>query len=81
MRPPAHRYRSADSDFAARATLLSNVLSDRDYLLGSNFSGADILVGHSCFMATLTGLIGDFPALGAYYERLQHRPGHQRAYT
>ena len=35
------------SDFAIRANILSKVLSDRDYLLGSSFSGADILVGHS----------------------------------
>ena len=68
------------SDFATRADILSTVLSDRDYLLGSDFSGADILIGHSCFMATFTGLIGDFPVLEAYYGRLQQRPGHQRAY-
>ena len=53
------------SDFAARADLLSKVLSDRDYLLGVEFSGADILVGHSCFMATHVGLIGDYPILEA----------------
>ena len=68
------------SDFATRADILSKILSDRDYLLGSDFSGADIVVGHSCFMATHMGLIGDYPILEAYYERLQQRPGHQRAY-
>ena len=67
--------------FATRADILSKVLSDRDYLLGSDFSGADILVGHSFFMTTLIGLpIGDYPILEAYYERLQQRPAHQRAY-
>ncbi len=68
------------SDFAIRAKILSKELRDRDYISGSSFSGADILVGHSCFMATLTGLIGDYPMLEAYYGRLQQRPGHQRAY-
>ncbi len=67
-------------DFATRADVLSKVLSDRDYLLGSDFSGADIVVGHSCFMATVTGLIGAYPELEAYYGRLQQRPGHQQAY-
>ena len=67
-------------DFAPRADMLSNVLSDRDYLLGSNFSGADILVGHSCFMASYTGLIEAYPKLEAYYARLRQRPAHQRAY-
>lgn len=85
MRPPGtqHDAKLAErgrSDFATRANILSQVLSDRDYLLGSGFSGADILVGHSCFMATHMGLIGDHPILEAYYRRLQQRPGHQRAY-
>ncbi len=69
------------SNFSVRADILSKVLSDRDYLLGSNFSGADIIVGHSCFMASHIGLpIGDYPLLEAYYGRLKHRPGYQRAY-
>ena len=85
MRPPGAQHDAnlaarGRSDFATRADILSKVLSDRDYLLGSDFSGADILVGHSCFMATFTGLIGDYPMLEAYYGRLQQRPSHQRAY-
>ncbi len=68
------------SDFAIRADILSKVLKDRDYLLGSEFSGADILIGHSCFMATFTELISEYPILEAYYQRLQQRPAYQRAY-
>lgn len=67
-------------DFAARASVLSERLRDREYLVGSSFSGADILVGHSCFMATHVGLFGDCPVLEAYYARLRQRPAHQRAY-
>lgn len=86
MRPPGTQHDAklaarGRSDFATRAEILSEALSDRDYLLGSDFSGADILIGHSCFMATLTGLIGDYPELETYYGRLQQRPGHQRAYA
>ncbi len=85
MRPPGTQHdpklaARGRTEFAIRADILSKVLGDRDYLLGSDFSGADILVGHSCFMATFTGLIGDYPVLKAYYGRLQQRPGHQRAY-
>ena len=85
MRPPGtpHDAGLAERgrrDFAVRADILSAALCGRDYLVGSAFSGADILVGHSCFMATVTGLIGDFPVLEAYYARLQQRPGHRRAY-
>ena len=85
MRPPGtqHDPKLAErgrGDFAIRADILSKALGDRTYLLGSDFSGADILVGHSCFMATHMGLIGDYPILEAYYGRLQQRPAHQRAY-
>jgi glutathione S-transferase len=66
-------------DFSVRADILSKVLSDRDYLLASGFSGADILVGHSCFVATVTGLIEGYTELEAYYDRLQQRPGYRRA--
>ena len=67
-------------DFGLRAEILTRALSGRDYLLGSNFTGADILIGHSCFMANFTGLIGDYPILQDYYARLQQRPAHRRAY-
>ncbi len=85
MRPPGSQHdanlaaRGRD-DFALRADILSTVLEDRDHLLGADFTGADILVGHSCFMATHMALIGDYPVLEAYYERLQQRPAHRRAY-
>ena len=85
MRPPGTPHdpklaERARNEFAVRADALSTVLRDREYLVGSSFSGADILVGHSCFMATFVGLIGDHPVLQAYYRRLQQRPAHQRAY-
>jgi len=85
MRPPGSQHDAklaerARNDFAIRANILSTALSERDYMLGSGFSGADILIGHSCFMATFTGLIRDFPVLEVYYKRLQQRPGHRRAY-
>ena len=86
MRPPGAQHDAklaarGRGDFATRANVLSNALGDRDHLLGSGFSGADILVGHSCFMATHMGLLGDHPILAAYYGRLRQRPGHRRAYA
>ena len=87
MRPPGtqHDEKLAErgrGDFTIRADIVSKALSGRDYLLGSEFSGADILIGHSCFMATYMGLMGDgtYPVLEAYYGRLEKRPAHQRAY-
>ncbi len=85
MRPPGtpHDAGLAERgrrDFATRAEIVSKALGDRDYLLGAEFSGADILIGHSCFMARFTGMLGDYPVLEAYYERLSQRPAHRRAY-
>ena len=85
MRPPGtpHDAELAERgrrDFAIRAEIVSRALCDRDHLLGAQFSGADILIGHSCFMARFTGMLGDFPVLEAYYERLSRRPAHRRAY-
>ena len=85
MRPPGTPHNPAFAargrrDFAVRADALSDALRDREYLLGSGFSGADIVVGHSCFMAAFTGLLGDYPILESYYQRLQQRPAHQRVY-
>ncbi len=85
MRPPgtphdANFAAKEKRDFETRADILSDALSDRDHLLESGFSGADILVGHSCFMATFTKLIGGYPVLQAYHERLKRRPAYQRAY-
>ncbi|MBK19312.1 MAG: hypothetical protein CMM52_10815 [Rhodospirillaceae bacterium] len=68
-------------DFAERATIISDALADRDYLLGDQFSGADIVVGHSCIMATVTGLLDDFPTLQTYRDRLKQRPASQRVYS
>lgn len=86
MRPPGRKQDIAlagygREDFATRAEILSAELSGRDYMLTSGFSGADILIGHSCFMAAITGLIGDFPVLEAYLARLGERPAYQRAYA
>ena len=85
MRPPGTPHDEALAergrrDFGIRADALSSALEGRDYLVGSSFTGADIVVGHSCFMATVTGLIADYPVLEAYYARLMQRPGHKRAY-
>ena len=87
MRPPGaqHEPRLAERgrwEFETRAEVLSEALDGRDHLVGSGFTGADILVGHSCFMARRVGLMtGQYPVLEAYYARLQERPAHRRAYS
>ena len=84
LRPGAeHDAKLADrgrADFAPRAEMLCAALSGREYLVGSRFTGADLLVGHSCFMAQVTGMLESYPPLADYYARLCARPAHRRAY-
>ena len=68
-------------NFAARGEILSKALEGRDYLLGSAFSGADIVIGYSCNWAAYTGLIENHPTLVAYYARLQQRPAFQKVFS
>ena len=49
----------------------------REYLIG-DFSGADIMLGHACFMSRRLGCFtGDMTALDAYVNRLEARPAFQ----
>ena len=67
--------------FAARGAMLSQALEGRDYLLGAEFSGADIVIGYCCNWAAYTGLIKNHPRLVEYYARLQQRPAFQKVFT
>ena len=66
--------------------LLSNALKPvnenlegKDYLIG-DFSGADIMLGHSCFMSNRLGCVSDeMSNIKAYVERLENRPAFKKA--
>ena len=49
-------------------------LEGKDYLIG-DFSGADIMLGHSCYMSNRMGCVTDeMKNIKAYVERLSSRP-------
>ena len=53
---------------------VNEALEGRDYLIG-DFSAADIMLGHACFMSDRLGCVGeDMPHLKAYVERVSNRP-------
>ena len=61
-------------DFAAQA------LADRDYLLGAEFTAADIMLGFTLAVAQVVGVLDERDAvLTRYLERLQSRPAFQKA--
>ncbi len=56
-------------------------LEGREYLVGY-FSGADVMLGHACFMSNRMGCIPDeMTNLKAYVERISARPSFQKAIT
>ena len=53
---------------------INEALEGKDYLIG-DFSGADIMLGHSCFMSNRMGCVTDeMKNIKAYVERLSSRP-------
>ena len=51
-----------------------------DYLCAGRFTAADVAVGYALLLAQHLGLNEQFgPATQAYWQRLQQRPGYQRA--
>ena len=67
--------------FMKRAKILSASLGAGPYLLGEEFSGADVVIGYNCFWSTFTGLLDEHPVLVSYLNRLQSRPAFQRAFA
>ena len=53
---------------------INEALEGKDYLIG-DFSGADIMLGHSCYMSNRMGCVADeMKNIKAYVERLSSRP-------
>jgi glutathione S-transferase len=60
---------------------VNEALAGKDYLIG-DFSGADIMLGHACFMANRIGAVSDdMTNLKAYVARIAARPAFDKAIT
>ncbi|MDA0790831.1 MAG: glutathione S-transferase family protein [Proteobacteria bacterium] len=58
---------------------VDEALAGKDYLIG-DFSAADIMLGHACFMSNRLGCVSDeMPNLKAYVERIAERPAFKTA--
>ena len=58
---------------------VDQALQGRDYLLGDEFSAADIMMGYTVMIAQRFTSIDGLDALCRYWERLSARPAYQRA--
>jgi glutathione S-transferase len=77
---PAERERMAGyGTFAAMLDGLEAAVSSADYLVGHQFSAADLYVGSQLGFGMQFGMIEKRPVFEAYWARLSGRPAHQRA--
>jgi glutathione S-transferase len=82
--PETERIPEVAEDGRVRATNVLNVLeralSGREYLVGHEFSGADIMMGYFVMAVRMLGAASASHAhIGSYWERLASRPALQRA--
>ena len=83
FRDDAEKIPEAIDDYRTWATAaletLDQALAGQDYLLGSDFSAADIMVGYSVLVARGLQILGDDqPRLVAYLARLTARPAFRK---
>ena len=69
----------SDGEIARHFQHMSHQLGDNEFILGEQFSGADIGISYVVSMAKRLKALDDYPALAAYLERNQQRPAWQRA--
>lgn len=84
FRPEADLIPAVLAEGRARAAavlgMLEQVLAEKQYLLGAEFTAADIMMGVTLLGAKLHGILTDaYPNLLAYTERLEQRPALQKA--
>jgi glutathione S-transferase len=83
MLPEAERSAKAAEQgrqaFADVARVLSAALAGKQFLLGDQFTAADIMIGSTLGWGQFMGLLADQPVLTAYVQRLTARPAYQRA--
>ena len=59
--------------------MLDHHLANRKFLIGDEFTGADVMMGYTVAAAKFSGIANDFPNVLAYASRLEERPAFQKA--
>ena len=66
----------------AALTVVERTLDDRDYVTGTDFTAADIMVSYGVVMAKITGEFPQgLPNLARYLGRLKERPAYAIAWA
>jgi glutathione S-transferase len=80
LRVPAIAAAGHDDWREVTRALMLAVRDDR-FLLGPEFSMADVLVGGSLWLADFLGVLAPYPPLVEYYGRVSCRPAFERAFA
>jgi glutathione S-transferase len=68
-----------DSEIANHLSYIADAVKDREFLVGSSLTGADIQIAFVLEAAQASGLLKAHPALEKYLTGLQVRPAYRRA--
>lgn len=74
-----NKIRNGWGDFRTMISALSTGLGGNPWILGEQFSAADVMLGSSVHFMQLFNLLGDAPVLTEYVERCRERPAFQAA--
>jgi glutathione S-transferase len=81
--PEAQRSAAAAEEGRQRskevALVLGRALADKPFILGEQFSAADVMIGSTLGWAQFMGILDGHAELQAYVQRLSERPAFQRA--
>jgi len=75
--PPLQR--RIDEEIANALGYLARTLAGREFIVGNEFTGADVQITFVAEMATLLGQIGPYSNLRSYLTRMHARPAYRRA--
>ena len=80
-RRDANALRQAENLLTKSLGPINEALNGRDYLIG-DFSAADIMLGHACFMANRNGCVtNEMTNIKAFVKNIEARPAFQTAIT
>ena len=73
------RLRSGWGDFDLMIETFSNALEGREWILGDDFSAADVMLGSSAVFMRMFDMLPETRNIGAYADRCMARPAHKLA--
>ena len=74
-----NRGRNGWGDFNTMISTLSDGIGNSPWILGDEFTAADVMLGSSVHFLQLFDMIGDAPVLIDYVDRCRQRPAFQKA--